>query len=738
MPRFFFFEKVEIPETLWVTGTKKTSGSGLKGGQMSGQNSGLLGEPFGSPGLPSNWSRAQKQGVGTAMNSRSRVWFTIGEGILTEVYYPSPDTPVMRDLQCLISDGKTFVHEERRDLVHSVEWVSPGVPAFRITSSDPESRYQLVKTICTDPRRNALQMDIRLDPSPGFRKTLSLYLLWAPQIGNLGSNNQGAVRQRRDERTILCAWRGPSHAVLTSTAPFLKMSAGYVGFSDGWQDLMKHKKMEWSHSQAGPGHVALSAEIDMRQGLSFTVCLGFGKSYRQALRTAIGSLGRSFSEILVEYGKGWNSFQNRMLDLSSASGDGGVLFRRSVAILKTHFDKHEKGAAVASLSIPWGERTNADQPVGGYHLVWPRDLVQVALGLLAAGDKNTPVHVLRYLLSRQDPDGSWPQNFWIDGTPFWSGLQLDQVAFPVILAHRLMKTKRLPFDPYPGVQKAADFLIAYGPRTPQDRWEENAGLSPGTLAAVVSALYCASELAETRGEKTQSETYLRVAKSWDERIESWTWTDCSRLLLDHPEHYERVAAISPASLRGQVDECRILIPLHNQTSGNPQEISQCCVVDSSFLELVRRGLRDPHDSRIQKTLLVYDAVCQKDTRCGSVWLRYNGDGYGESDDGTPFDGMGRGRPWPLLSGERGHYELALGMDPISFIKTIECSAGSTGLIPEQVWDGKDIPEKGLSNGKGTGSATPLAWAHSEYLRLLRSRQDGAVFDRNLFGKNREH
>ncbi|MEC4683574.1 MAG: glycoside hydrolase family 15 protein [Nitrospirota bacterium] len=701
------------------------------------KNSGLFVEPFGGPGLPSNWSSARKQGVGTALSSRSRVWFTIGEGVLGEVYFPSVDTPVQRDLQILVSDGKTFVHEDRRDFTHSVEWVEDGVPAFRIASTDPTCRYRLIKTICTDPRRNALLMDFRLEPFPVMKEKLFLYLLWAPQIGNLGADNQGVTRNLRDGKTVLWAWRGSCHAVMTATVPFLTMSAGYVGFSDGWQDLMKRRRMEWSFPQVGPGHIALTAEINTSQTLSFTVSLGFAKSYRQALRTAEGSLGRPFYETLEEYRKGWISYQSRLVDLSDVSGDGGVLFRRSVAILKTHFDKQEKGAAVASLSIPWGEETNADKPVGGYHLVWPRDLVHVALGLLAAGDRQTPVHVLRYLFSRQNPDGSWHQNFWVDGAPFWSGLQLDQVAFPVILAHRLIETNRLPFDPYPSVKVAADFLIAHGPRTPQDRWEENSGLSPGTLAAVISALYCASELAEKRGEKTQGETYRRVAQSWDAKIESWTYTDCSQLLPDHPEHYERIALLSPENIRGRLDECRISVPLHNQPSGGPKEVSQCCLVDSSFLELVRRGIRDPQDPRIIKTLSVYDALCQRETRCGTVWLRYNGDGYGESDDGSPFAGTGRGRPWPLLSGERGHYELASGRDPFPAIRTMECCAGHTGLLPEQVWDGKELPEKGLSNGAGTGSATPLAWAHAEYLLLLRSRRDGVVFDRNFFVKDRE-
>jgi glucoamylase len=696
-----------------------------------------FGEPFGPPGLPSNWSRARKQGVGTALSARSRVWFTIGEGVLSEVYFPSVDTPIQRDLQILVSDGKTFSHEDRKDHRHAVEWIEDGVPAFRITSTDPESRYWLIKTICTDPRRNALLMDVQLVPSPRMEDRIFLYLLWAPQLGNAGSNNHGVTRKLRDGRSVLWAWRNNCHAIVTTKTPFLKMSAGYVGFSDGWQDVMNHKQMEWSFSQAGPGHVALAAEIDMSHGLSFTVCLGFGKTYHQALRTVTGSLRRSFLDTLEEYRKGWRAYQSKMMDLSGASGDGGVLFRRSVAILKTHFDKREKGAAVASLSIPWGEQTNADKPVGGYHLVWPRDLVHVALGLLAVGDHQTPAHVLRYLCSRQKPDGSWDQNFWVDGTPFWSGLQLDQVAFPVILAHRLMQEKLLSFDVYPFVRKAADFLIAYGPRTPQDRWEENTGLSPGTIAAVVSALYCASELAQYRGEQTQSKTYWRVAQSWDEKIESWTYTDCSPLLPDNPEHYERIALIPPANVRGRMDECRISIPLRNQPPNNPQESSQCCVVDSSFLELVRRGIRDPQDPRILKTLSVYDTLCRKETRCGPVWLRYNGDGYGESDEGIPFTGTGQGRPWPLLTGERGHYELAAGRDPLPAIRTMECSSGSTGLIPEQVWDGKDLPERGLSNGTGTGSATPLAWAHAEYLRLLRSRQDGVVFDRFLFSNRRE-
>jgi glucoamylase len=149
------------------------------------------------------------------------------------------------------------------------------------------------------------------------------------------------------------------------------------------------------------------------------------------------------------------------------------------------------------------------------------------------------------------------------------------------------------------------------------------------------------------------------------------------------------------------------------------------------LALVRFGLRAHDDPRVLNTVRVIDTLLRVELPQGPCWYRYNGDGYGEHQDGSPFDGNGIGRPWPLLAGERAHYELAAGRrtEAESLLTVMERStAGHGRLLPEQVWDADDIPALELFRGKPSGSACPLVWAHSEYIKLRRSLRDGKIFD----------
>jgi glucoamylase len=155
------------------------------------------------------------------------------------------------------------------------------------------------------------------------------------------------------------------------------------------------------------------------------------------------------------------------------------------------------------------------------------------------------------------------------------------------------------------------------------------------------------------------------------------------------------------------------------------------MVSLDALAFVRFGLRAADDPRIVDTVKVVDATLKVDTPRGPLWHRYQGDGYGEHADGGPFDGTGVGRAWPLLTGERAHYELAAGRTDVAkqLAHALEALAGESCLLPEQVWDSADIPERGLFIGHASGSAMPLVWAHAEYIKLCRSLRDGEIFDR---------
>ena len=382
---------------------------------------------------------------------------------------------------------------------------------------------------------------------------------------------------------------------------------------------------------------------------------------------------------------------------------------------------------IASLSIPWGDEKSDDE-LGGYHLVWTRDMVKCVSALLAVGDFSTPLRSLIYLAVSQREDGGFYQNFWIDGRPYWQGVQLDEVAFPILLAWRLWKSGALGnFDPYEMVRTACGFLIREGPVTAQDRWEEARGYSPSTLAVHISALICAAEFFADRGDQDTAEFVRDYADFLESHVERWTVTTQGTLLPGINRHYIR---INPAAVNQDADEdpnTGTLI-LSNRPPGTRYEFPAKEIVDAGFLELVRYGVRSASDPIIQDSLRVVDDVLKVDTPLGPCWRRYNYDGYGQREDGSSYKYWGTGRAWPLLTGERGHYEIAAGHDPRPYLSALGNFAQGIGLIPEQIWDAPDLPSRHLRLAGPTGAALPLLWAHSEYLKLQRSAADGKVFD----------
>ncbi|MEW6321325.1 MAG: glycoside hydrolase family 15 protein [Acidobacteriota bacterium] len=686
------------------------------------------GEAFGWPGRDLRWAPAAKHGVGTACSEHSRVWFTMAEGILTEIFYPRVDVANTRDLQFLVTDGASVFHEERRHLQHTVSYADPRAPAYLVASVDPLGEYLLSKVVITDPDADTVLMRVTFEAFTERARRFRLFLLAAPHVKNCSAGNAARVLASGRQRFLVASRDDLALAITTST-PFRRTSAGFVGHSDGWQDLRDNFSLDWEFATATDGHVALTGEIDLRRRRDFVVAIGFGPTDEAACRAALRSCRASFDDRLTRYVDEWREWCGGLSDLRRQARDAGRTFCTSAMVLRMHQDKATAGAGVASLSIPWGESASDANP-GGYHLVWPRDLYKTAMGFLALDDTASARRILEYLQRTQAADGHWTQNYWIDGTPYWQGLQLDETSYPIILAWRLGHLGAIAADELTEmIRRAAAYLLRHGPVTDQDRWEENSGFSPSTLAAVIAALVCAADLLAASGESHAAEYLREVADSWNTQVEAWTFTTCGEILPDHPEHYERIASIAPAALASGGTECRVFLPIRNQPPTARTEISQCCVVDGGFLALVRFGLRAPDDPHVVKTVVVYDAVLRVDTAAGAVWRRYNHDGYGEKADGSPFDGSGIGRGWPLLTGERGHYELAAGRSADPYIEAMERFANEGALIPEQIWDADDIPQRALRNGKGTGAATPLVWAHAEYLMLLRSKQDGRAFER---------
>ncbi len=406
-------------------------------------------------------------------------------------------------------------------------------------------------------------------------------------------------------------------------------------------------------------------------------------------------------------------------------------YRISTAVLRTHEARSFAGGYIASLSIPWGS-VKGDEDLGGYHLVWPRDLVETAGGMLAAGAKPEALKILRYLQGIQEADGHWPQNCWLDGTPFWNGVQMDECAFPILLIDLARREGAVPPPElaglWPMVKRAAQYIVRNGPVTGQDRWEEDGGYSPFTLAVEIAALLVAAELADEFASPAQAAYLRETADMWNGLIERWIYAADTPLAKEVgvEGYYVRIAPPEVADAASPIDG---FVPIKNRPPGSDGRPASL-VVSPDALALVRFGLRAPDDPRIRNTVKVIDALLKVELPAGPCWRRYNGDGYGEHEDGRAFDGTGIGRPWPLLTGERAHYELAAGnrLGAQKLLAALEGFASDGHLLPEQVWDAPDIAARGLRRGRPSGSAMPLAWAHAEHIKLLRSLADGRVFD----------
>ncbi len=686
--------------------------------------------PPGWPGIPPRWTSSAKSGIGTALSPESHVWFTLSHGIFNEIYYPRLDVACTRDVGMIVTDGKDFFSEEKRHTTSLVSYLEKGIPAYHLANTCNQGRYLIEKEIICDPKRDVVLQRTNFKALVGNLQDYHLYVLLSPHLGNRGLGNNAWLGDYKGV-PMLFACRDDYNLALACSAPWRKRSVGFVGVSDGWQDLYQHKKLEWAYSEALDGNVALTGEIELSNDEAFTLAIGFGVTDAEAGQRALASLYSDYDLVKDSYLRLWKGWQANLRDIPGLDPDQDQLYRTSLMVLLSHEAKHSAGGIIASLSIPWG-MDKGDDNMGGYHLIWPRDLVEAVSGLLAAGARADTRRVIDYLEITQEADGHWPQNMWLDGTPYWSGVQLDETAFPLLLvdlARRrgILNAKDL-LHYWPMVRKAAAFLVCNGPVTQEDRWEEDPGYSPFTLAVEIAGLLVAADIAELQGE-TSVAAYLRdTADFWNDSIERWIYvkdTDLARQ-VGVEGYYVRIA---PPDVADAASPAGGFVPIKNRPP-EQSEVLASQIVSPDALALVRFGLRAPDDPRIINTVKLIDALLRLELPGGSIWHRYNEDGYGEKADGSSFDGTGIGRAWPLLTGERAHYELAAGNKEEALrLREAMVSFSNQGfLIPEQVWDATDIPGRELFRGEPSGSAMPLVWAHSEYIKLCRSLEDGKVFD----------
>ncbi len=715
----------------------------------------------GAPGKDAQWATAGKQGVGTSANLESKVWFTLAQGVMTEVYYPDVTVANVHLLQFVVVNPKTKkVETEQDDALHEVKVLRPDSLTFQQINTAKSGEWKITKTYISNPDTSAVVMiDVQFESKI---KDLNLYYYYDPSISNSG---MGDIAYSRKDDAI--SYDGKIYSSLLISTGTEEKTNGFYQESDGIEQLKKNGKIINQYEEAKNGNVVQMAKV--KNPKRFTVILSFANNVGGAFVLAVLSKQKGFAKSLAEYEKGWSDY---VKTLPKVDEKYQAQFNMAAMILKAHEDKTKRGANIASLTIPWGGDKNANEnTVGGYHLVWSRDLYQVATAFMALGDKAAAVRALDFLFDvQQKADGSFPQNSYLDGKPFWGSLQMDEVAFPLILAYQLERNDKATWENH--VKRAADFIVKNGPTTPQERWEERSGYSPSTIAAEIAGLVCAAEIAKKNGDVESANLYLKTADEWQANIEKWTATTNGK--YGDGNYYLRITQKGNPNAGDKID-----------LGNGAGMFDEREIVDAGFLELVRLGIKSPDDFLIQKSVKVIDEVIRVKTPNGDAFYRYNHDGYGEMDDGRRwnFDGKytGKGRLWALLSGERGQYEIALNrkLTQIAIMQSGRRVSAKTGkavenpkseiinpslrldamakfaneglMIPEQIWDSPNVPKNAdkqfvpeLKFGEGTGSATPLAWSMAQFIRLAVNLQAGrnldtpdVVYTRYVLGKKAE-
>ncbi len=660
----------------------------------------------GAPGANATWNESNVTGFADSLGSPSKVWYTLGNGELENVFYPETDTPDTFGLQYLVTDGSSFTATETAGTSHAISLADPASLVWQQVNTAANGDFKITKTYIADPSRSVVLIQTTFDNLTST--PLQLYADYLPQLNNDGMGNTGGTDTASGD---LVASNGPVSSALAASAGFTQTTSGYVGSSsDGSTQLASSHALTSTYSSAPTaGHLVQVAQIPVAASGSttFTLALGFDASQSAAVSDAAASLAAGFSSLESAFESGWHSWTGG-LNAPPASVTGSAPLEEqyyvSLMEVKADEDKTYPGGFIAAPTDPWGTSVSANSAGDhGYHVVWTRDEYEMASALLAAGDATDANAALQYIFSyEEEPSGAVKQNSFLNGNAVFGSLQMDEVADPIILAYQLGATN--PAD-WGHIESLANYLVSNGPATPQERWEENGGYSPATMAAEIAGLICAASIAETNGATSQAATYQSTALAWASEVDSATYTTSGP--YGNGGYFLRITPDGSPNSGSSIG-------IANGGGGHDDRT----VVDPSFLELVRLGIKAATATDITSTLSVVDSELKVTTPEGPVWHRYNFDGYGETSSGGDYTGSGVGNPWPVLTGERGEYDVADGnlSGAQSLLATMAGAANSGNQIPEQVWGGA-TGTGGFTFGQPDNSSTPLMWAMAQYVRL---------------------
>jgi glucoamylase len=660
----------------------------------------------GAPGANATWNEANLQGFADSLGASSKVWYTLGDGELENVFYPQTDTPDTFGLQYLVSNGSSFTDTETTNTSHAISLVDPTSLVWQQVNTATNGDFKITKTYVADPSRSVVLVQTTFDNLTS--SPLQLYADYLPQLNNDGMGNTGDTDATSGD---LVSANGSVSSALAASTGFTQTTSGYAGTSsDGSEQLASSYALTSTYSSASTaGHIVQVAQVPVAAtgSTTFTLALAFDSSTSAAISDAAASLATGFSSLESSFESGWHAWVGSLsAPPASVTGSAGLEEQYYVSLMevKADEDKNYVGAFVAAPSDPWGTSVSANSAGDhGYHVVWTRDEYEMASTLLAAGDATDANAALQYIFNyEEEANGAVKQNTFLNGTAVFGSLQMDEVADPIILAYQLGATTSADWG---HVEELASYLVSNGPYTPEERWEENSGYSPATMAAEIAGLLCAASIAQANGATSDAETYQSTALSWASEVDSLTYTTTGP--YGNGDYFLR---ITPDGSPNSGDSISI-------ANGGGSHDDRT-VVDPSFLELVRLGVKSPAATDITNTISVVDSELEVSMPEGPIWHRYSFDGYGETASGGDYTGSGVGNPWPVLTGERGEYDVADGnlSGAQSLLQTMAGAANSGYQISEQVWGGA-TGTGGFTFGQPDNSATPLMWAMAQFARL---------------------
>ena len=708
----------------------------------------------GSPGDESYFDLARKDCVGTARNTTSKVWFTVADGVLSDTYWPTIDATNVNTLQYLVTNGHTFTDLQTRDMTYKVLPDPTGMSCTVVATSAAHG-YRIRTTYIADPARNAVLMRVGFSGPRSDRLYLRLDPL-AGGTGGGGSDNAGgnsatiargevpvAYNTNTTTNAVNRDYAVPTYMALESSDGFSSTSVGYAGTASDGLMMLDSRRSLTPYSSASHGHVTLTAGLPVSRRGTVNLALGFGTTKKRAIKEAAASVSQPFGRAWLDYERQWWQYDAGLRKPARRLGPPAIReYYQSVNVVKASEDKTFTGAIAAGLASPWGQSVPAGnftsgEPTyfGSYREEFSRDMYEAFTGLLVAGDVRTAQDATKFLFDRQQQaDGSMPRNSLPNGKPApdTGGLQLDECSYPILMDWQsgLAGDKRLYLK---HVVPAADFVVAHGPSDGSERWEEQSGYSPSTIAAEIAGLTAAAAIATVNDDPAHARLYQATADDFARNIKAWTVTTSGPL---GPDYFIRVSKTGDPNAA-----------MSYSLGNGSVTLDQRSVVDAGFLELVRLGVLPASDSDVQASVKVVDDTIERTTPSGPGYYRY-GTNSGVSDDGYgdcfqpsgssckvpgapwPPTDTGTGHLWPVLSAERGEFDIVNGDagEASTLLTAMRDMTSGQGLEPEQVWEDPHLGPSpfgsdpatasiGFTDGQPAGSASPLTWAQASYARL---------------------